>query len=75
MGYYFGANRAAWTFFVIVYTSVNAASGDHTLITDLGLDILPDKAKVPFVINGYSKQKIKKYCPTCVLHLLSFNIK
>lgn len=57
MGYYFGANRAAWTFFVIVYTSVNAASGDHTLITDLGLDNLPDKAKVPFCSqNGYSKK-------------------
>ncbi|XP_066255078.1 bone morphogenetic protein 6 [Euwallacea similis] len=51
---YFGANRAAWTFLVIVYTSVNAAAGDHTLIADLGLDILPDKAKINISLEEYT---------------------
>lgn len=51
MGYYFGANRAAWTFFVIVYTSVSAAvAADQSLLTDLGLNVHPDKAKVIYIL-------------------------
>ncbi|CAG9759943.1 unnamed protein product [Ceutorhynchus assimilis] len=54
MGYNFGANRAAWTFFVIVYTtSVSAAAGQDNLLSDLGLDVL-DRAKINISLQEYT---------------------